>query len=144
GNHDTYLLSICRKLGIDVYDILWLDNILVVHGHQDIRDKKGFSLVIMGHEHPSIALKDPVAGHSTKFPCFLLAPLSRGGYVLVLPALGVYQSGTAISTYSESYLSPIMRSEADLDNARPFIIVEGEGVIELPRLELVEDLMAFM
>ncbi|MEM4514062.1 MAG: metallophosphoesterase [Ignisphaera sp.] len=144
GNHDTYLLTVCKKLGIDIYDALWLDDILVVHGHKDIRGKKGFSLVLMGHEHPSIALKDPVTGHSTKFPCFLLAPLKKGGYALVLPALGVYQSGTAISTHSESYLSPIMRGEADLENAKPFIIVEGEGIVELPRLKLIEDLMAFM
>jgi putative SbcD/Mre11-related phosphoesterase len=143
GNHDTYLLPICRRLGVELYDTLWLDNVLVVHGHRDLGDRKDFDLIIMGHEHPSIALKDPVSGYSTKFPCFLLAPLRRGGYVLVLPAAGVYQSGTSISTYAEGYLSPIIRNEADLENARPFAVVEDEGVVELPRLKLIEDLLHF-
>jgi putative SbcD/Mre11-related phosphoesterase len=143
GNHDTYLMSICRKFEVKLFDALWLGTILVVHGHRDLEYRKDFDIVIMGHEHPSIALKDPISGYSTKFPCFLLTPLKHGGYALILPAIGVYQSGTSISTYADGYLSPIIRSEADLENAKPFVIVEGEGVVELPRLKLIEDLLKF-
>jgi len=141
GNHDTFLLSICRKLGIELYDALWLEHILVVHGHRELDIGAGFDLVIMGHEHPSITLKEPGLGYGMKFPCFLLAPLSRGGYVLVLPAVGVYQSGTSVSTSPDVYLSPILSKEALLEDAKPFIIVENEGVAELPRLKVIEDML---
>lgn len=143
GNHDTFLLPICKKFGVELYDAFWLDFILIVHGHRELGSRSGFNLVVMGHEHPSIVLKDPASGYNMKFPCFLLTPLKCGGYALVLPAAGIYQSGTAITTYANGYLSPIMRNEADLENAKPFIIVEGEGVVELPRLKLVEDLMQY-
>lgn len=144
GNHDTFLLPICKRLGVELYDAIWLDDILIVHGHRELDSRKGFNLVVMGHEHPSIAIKDPVTGYSTKFPCFLLTPLTRGGYALILPATGMYQSGTAISTNPESYLSPIIRREAVLEDAKPFVIVEGEGVVELPRLKMVEDLISYI
>lgn len=144
GNHDTFLAPLCRRLGVQLYDVLWLDKILVVHGHRDLSGLMGFDLVVMGHEHPSISLKDPATGYGMKFPCFLLAPLRGGGYVLVLPATGIYQSGTTISISAEGYLSPILRAEADLENAKPFVIVEGEGVLELPRLKIVQDLLSHL
>ncbi|MEM1541866.1 MAG: metallophosphoesterase [Ignisphaera sp.] len=141
GNHDTYLISISRRLGIELYDRLWLDKVLIVHGHRELADNDNPDLVIMGHEHPSIAIRDPITGYGSKFPCFLLMPLKRGGYALVLPAVGLYQSGTAVSMNVESYLSPIIRKEAVVEEAKPFVIVEREGVIELPKLKTVEDLM---
>lgn len=141
GNHDTYLFSISSRFGVEVYDKLWLDKILIIHGHKHLDDTDKPEIMIMGHEHPSIAIKDPTTGYSSKFPCFLLLPLKRGGYVVILPASGLYQSGTAVSTSLESYLSPVIREEALINEAKPFVIVEGEGVIELPKIKIVEDLM---
>ncbi len=138
GNHDTFVYVKLRRYGVELVDELLIDDILFVHGHRE--PSTSSSIVVMGHEHPSIAIRDPL-GAVAKLPCFLIAPLRWGGTALVLPALGLYQSGTAVSTSPEAYLSPILRKYADLENAQPFAIVEGEGVFELPKLGIVESVL---
>ena len=140
GNHDTFIYGISKRYGIEVYDKLWLNDILVVHGHRELDPKDKPKIVIMGHEHPSISIRDTL-GSLTKLPCFLVVPLKRSSTAIVLPAMGIYQSGTAISTSRDSYLSPILRTEAILEEAQPFAIVENEGVFELPKLRAIEDLI---
>ncbi len=140
GNHDIFVYSIAKKFGVEVVDELWLGNVFVIHGHKQIPRDVYANIVIMAHEHPSIVLRDSIQT-SLKLPCFLLVPLKRGYPALVLPACGVYQSGTAISTQNQVYLSPILRVEGVLEDAIPFAIVEGEGVYRLPRLRDLEELM---
>ncbi len=140
GNHDTFVYSISRRYGVEVYDKLWMGDILIVHGHRELEPSDRPRLVIMGHEHPSIALRDTL-GSLAKLPCFLLVPLKRGCRALVLPAAGIYQSGTAVSSARDSFLSPIIRTEGILEDAQPFALIEGEGVFELPKLSAIEDLM---
>jgi len=137
GNHDTFVYVKLRDYGVELVDKLWLRDILVVHGHRELDDRDTPRILIMGHEHPSIALRDPL-GPITKVPCFLITPLKRGCLAIVMPALGMYQSGTSVTTVRSSYLSPILRKEADLENAYPIAIIEGEGVFELPRLADIE------
>ncbi len=139
GNHDTYIYGVARRFGIDVCDKLWLGDILIVHGHRelDVNDKP--RLVVMGHEHPSIAIRDSI-GAVAKVPCFLVTRLKRGCYAIVLPAAGLYQSGTVITTLRSAYLSPILREEAELEDAIPYALIEEEGVLELPPLKLVEQI----
>jgi len=140
GNHDTFVYVKLRDYGVELVDKLWLRDILVVHGHRELDSKDSPRVVIMGHEHPSIPLRDPL-GPITKVPCFLVAPLARGCIAIVVPALGMYQSGTSISTTRSGYLSPILRKEADLENAYPIAVIEGEGVFELPRLADIESFL---
>lgn len=147
GNHDTFVHSISKKYSVEVYDQLRMGNILFIHGHRDDLDnveRGNVELIIMAHEHPSISLKDPVTGYSSKFPCFLAAPLREGWKVLVLPAAGLYQSGTPVTTSPEGYLSPILRNRALLADAKPYAIVEKDGVFELPRLADIEDLISLL
>ncbi len=140
GNHDTFVYSVSRRYGVEIYDRLWMGDTLIVHGHRELEPEDRPRLVIMGHEHPSIALRDTL-GSLAKLPCFLLVPLNRGCKALILPAAGVYQSGTAVSTARDSFLSPIIRAEGMLEDAQPFALIEGEGVFELPKLSAIEDLM---
>ncbi|NPA96357.1 MAG: metallophosphoesterase [Crenarchaeota archaeon] len=137
GNHDTFVYIRLREFGVDVVDELLIDDMLIVHGHRRPSIDGGYSILVMGHEHPSIAIRDPL-GTVAKLPCFLVVPLSNGATAVVLPALGMYQSGTSVSTSPEAYLSPILRSLAILEEAKPYAIVEGEGAYELPKLGLIE------
>jgi len=138
GNHDTFIYLRLRRYGVEIVDELVIDDLLFIHGHREPRMKA--RILVMGHEHPSIAVKDPL-GTVTKLPCYLLAPLKWGGIALVLPAMGLYQSGTSVSTSPEAYLSPILRKYADLTEAQPLAIVEGEGVFELPKLGILESVL---
>ncbi len=140
GNHDTFVYVKLRKFGVEIVDELWIDDVLVVHGHKPLSARVRPRIVIMAHEHPSIAIRDPL-GTVAKLPCFLVVPLKRGATAVVMPALGMYQSGTAVSTSNEAYLSPILKSEGLLHEAKPFAIVEGEGVCELPRLGIIESFL---
>ena len=144
GNHDNFIYSVSLRYGIEFCEKLEVGDILFVHGHKrtELGEKK---LVIMGHEHPSISLKDPATGTVYKFPCFLKVPLKNGGIAIVLPAAGAYQSGTSVSTSPESYLSPIIKSYGVLEKAKPYAISEKEGfVYELPQLSVIEDLLSLL
>ncbi len=144
GNHDSYLVVVARNYGVEI--VKWqleIDGIIFTHGHRklELGDKKP-KLILMGHEHPSIAVRDRI-GYVMKAPCFLLAKHEpSGAELLVLPAMGVYQTGTTVSTIPEAYLSPILRKEVDLRRAKPYVIAEGLGILEFPELGEIEELLA--
>ena len=103
GNHDKKL----RKLASAVADLefiqhLELDQFLLVHGNAPIEIPKE-KIVLMGHEHPAIALGDGIK--SAKFPCFLI---SRR--VLLLPAFSQWAAGSNIRAYE--FMSPLARRAA--------------------------------
>lgn len=142
GNHDNFLPLITRKYEnvklVDDYYIV--DKIMIIHGHKELtltQDQEAeIELIVMGHEHPSLGLRDRL-GYLIKYPCFLKVPLrSREGVeVLVLPATGVYQTGTTITLERASYLSPIIREEVVLEKAKPIVFDEELGLLEFPELE---------
>ena len=140
GNHDNFVAPIARRFGVEIVNELWLGDVLVVHGHRPLPEGAKPRVVVMGHEHPSVALRDSL-GSVAKIPCFLTMPLKRGSRLVVLPALGIYQSGTSVSLQRDSYLSPVIKEEGVLEEAVPFAVLEDEGVYELPPLKLIEDLL---
>ena len=141
GNHDNYLSLIARDYRVEVVDMLRAEWLGVVHGHRR-EDFEGLQVIVMGHEHPSIRVRDRV-GYIAKFPCFLVAPLRGvGAEVVVLPAVGQYQTGTTVSLLPETYLSPILKRDVDLARAKPFILGENLGVLEFPELSVLEEILA--
>ena len=136
GNHDNFVRVVVEDFGFEVVDELDLDGgIKVIHGH---KVSELGEVTVMGHEHPSVALRDPV-GATAKFPCFLKVP-SPKGTVIVLPAVGVYQSGTSVTPNKEAYLSPILK-ELNLREAVPYVADPEIGVVELPKLGEMEGML---
>ncbi len=128
GNHDNYLPLVLKKYGLELvkyYEayVEGIGKVLFTHGHLDI-DIKGYDLVVIGHEHPSIRCFSYY-----KPPVFLLVETSIGNNILVLPASGAYQSGTVISFNREEYLSPIIRRYSVLDNAKIITWITQEEVV---------------
>ncbi len=143
GNHDNYLPLVAKEYGVEIVDELYADGILVVHGHRKPGDEyRGrVEAVVIGHEHPSIRLRDRI-GFIAKLPAFLSAPYPRlGARLLVLPAVGQYQTGTTVTLSPDTYLSPILREEIPLDQVKPYVLAEELGVLEFPELGLLEDLL---
>ncbi len=140
GNHDNFVRHLVEDRGFEVVEELDLGNGLkVIHGHKEAELGE---VTVMGHEHPSIAMRDPV-GAVAKFPCFLRVPTERG-HLVVLPAVGIYQSGTNVSLNREAYLSPILK-RLKLEEAIPYVADPELGIVEFPPLGdladvLVEDL----
>ncbi len=141
GNHDNFLPLVTKKYDYIhlVEDYYLIEDILVVHGHKKLSlpENKDIRLIVMGHEHPSLGLRDKL-GYLIKYPCFLRAPLRYQSIeVIVLPAIGVYQTGTTITLDESSYLSPIIREEVVLEEAKPIVFDEELGVLEFPELKVL-------
>ncbi|BCU68429.1 phosphoesterase [Sulfolobales archaeon HS-7] len=140
GNHDNYITIVTDKYdNIQVTDELRTANRLYMHGHKEVSSLEKY--VIIGHEHPRLSMRDRI-GYARKMPCFLKVPRRDGGYIIVLPSLGLYQSGNDITLSHSSFLSPIMRKEAMLVRAKPFVIIESQGIMEFPELGVIADLIS--
>lgn len=138
GNHDNYIPPIVKAEGVEfLEDDIVIDDIIIIHGHKKPRVRG--ETVILGHEHPSIQVR--VGGSRVKFPVILKVPLESGGNAVVLPAMGTYQTGNVVSTVRSSYLSPLIREEGIVEHAIPYIIEESGGVMELTRLEILEQVL---
>ncbi|MCD6474591.1 MAG: metallophosphoesterase [Thermoplasmata archaeon] len=115
GNHDNFLKTIASKADVRVVEHYKVGDITIFHGHKDMKGKKK----IIGHEHPSISLRDAV-GAMVKLPCFLISDS-----ITVLPALSPLASGTDVSTADkEEYLSPVLKKE-DIENLEIYAIADG-------------------
>jgi uncharacterized protein len=106
GNHDTMLEPIARRKDIALKDHFKLDGIYICHGHKiptDVDFKKS-KVIIIGHEHPALGLREK--GRAEKFKCFL-----KGSYkdkaLIVMPSFNPVTEGTDI--LSERLLSPFLK-----------------------------------
>ncbi len=143
GNHDNYLPLVAREYGVEIVDELYVDGVLVIHGHR--KPMGGYpgrvEAIVMGHEHPSLRLRDKL-GYIAKLPAFLSAPYPPlGARLVVLPAVGQYQTGTTVSLSPDTYLSPLLREDVPLHEVKPYVLAEELGVLEFPELGLLEDLL---
>ena len=121
GNHDNFLKSILKRRGIELRDGYEIGNYFFVHGHKDVKLKK---ITIIGHEHPSVMLRDELSA-SVKMPCFLYSQ-----DLTVLPATSIYASGTDIT--KNDFISPILQNNKR--DFEIFAIDEKEGIIPIGRL----------
>ncbi len=139
GNHDNYLPLLRRKFNFELVEYYRLGRYLIIHGHKKVGLEEGsWDVLIMGHEHPSIVLRDSV-GVVGKFPCFLVGRLLNGKELITLPAVGAYQTGSKVTLSRDTYLSPIIKEDAVIEDLRPVIIDEEAGILELPPLNQLAD-----
>ncbi len=122
GNHDNFLKSILRRRGIELRDEYKIGKFLFIHGHIN---HEIFGTTVIGHEHPSITLRDEI-GTYIKLPCFLYS-----NDLIVLPAVSIYASGTDIT--KNEFISPILKKYRK--SMKIFGIDENEGIIPLGDME---------
>jgi len=127
GNHDNYLGVLLSRYDIPFVERFDEDVYTIIHGHT--KPRRLNEVVIIGHEHPSISLRDDV-GVKYKFKCFLWGEMG-GHKLLVLPSVGELATGATINIYEEERLSPLMK-EVDITNFKAYAIVPGETVQEFP------------
>jgi len=121
GNHDNYLETMAQGLGIPVQVRVELDHFVLQHGHE--RFDAGGKVAVVGHEHPSLHLRDEV-GARVRLPCFLTSD-----EVLALPAFSPLSAGTDVTssvTGSGEHFTPLFE---DVDTAA--LRVWGVGEDEL-------------
>ena len=116
GNHDNFLKSILIRRGIELKEEYRIGKFLFIHGHKDYEIQ---GTTVIGHEHPSITLRDEI-GSYIKLPCFLYS-----NELIVLPAVSIYASGTDIT--KNEFISPILKRYRK--NMKIFAIDENEGIL---------------
>ncbi len=139
GNHDNYLIAILRKYEIPLHqEILSMGRYSFTHGHLPIEFEKLSDIVLMGHEHPSIRIRDE-SGISHKFKCFLLGEYDKRK-LMVLPSVNELATGTDVNLADkDDLLSPILR-EVDLGEFIPYPICIGSSVRKFPKLKFLKRL----
>jgi putative SbcD/Mre11-related phosphoesterase len=103
GNHDTILGPIARKREVKEVKEFRHKDILIVHGdYEPVRPAK---VIIIGHEHPAISLKE--GAKYERFKCFLKGPYKKS-VLIAQPAFFPLTTGTDV--LNEPTLSPLLKN----------------------------------
>jgi hypothetical protein len=136
GNHDNFIIRVTKRYGVKLYDHLLLKGFLFLHGHKIPKNysriKAGY--LIIGHEHPAIALFDEI-GVKEKIDCFLYGDLKDGKMLIVLPAFSTLMLGSEVNLIpKEELLSPILRELARIEKLKVIGITRELGCLRFPEL----------
>lgn len=118
GNHDNFLRNILNRKAMELHKDYWVGNFRVLHGHEDFELE---GITIMGHEHPSLKLRDEV-GATTSVPCFLALD-----NLVVVPAFSPLAYGTDI--FERPYLSPVL-NRLKMSAARVIGVDDEVGLLD--------------
>ncbi len=114
GNHDTILGPLADKKNLAVREHFLVDNYLFCHGHKLMDEKssdwKKAKVIIIGHEHPAIGLRD--GPRVEKYKCFLLGKYHNKKLV-VMPSFNFVTEGTDV--LQEKLLSPFIKNISDFE-----------------------------
>ena len=113
GNHDTILGPIADKKEIKVVDELFVDDILITHGHK--LPEKLADTIIIAHEHPAVNIRSKV--RAEKYKCYLKGKYKRKT-LIVQPSFNLLTEGTDV--VSEDLLSPFLQK--DLSDFEVFVV----------------------
>lgn len=115
GNHDTILGPIAKRKGLNIVGYVIVGDVMLLHGDKIIEnpDFKKAKILIIGHEHPAITLREKAKRET--FKCFLLGNYKRKKLV-VMPSFNPIISGTNI--LKERPLSPYL---SDIDGFEVFV-----------------------
>ena len=136
GNHDTLIDDITEEKGLRMLKSYKEGNVLFTHGHMNLEtlEEEDFETVVIGHEHPALALTDDV-GVKEKVDCFLYGKMNDGRNILVMPAFSKISNGTNINEVpSRELLSPIIRNNVDKDSLKAIAIDREAGLLEFPNI----------
>lgn len=124
GNHDNYLGSILRECGVPFLKEMSVSGVRILHGHEGALDDRP---TVMGHVHPSIAVRDR-SGAGVKDSCFLY--LDAHG-LLVLPQLSIVAGGVdVLSDRQFGDMSPLL-SGLDTGSFVP-VAFSGRSALKFP------------
>ena len=116
GNHDIVLGPIADKRDLTVVNDYQIKDILIVHGDKLVNT--GAKTIIIGHEHPSVTIKDE--RKRERYKCFLKGKWQKKE-LIVMPSFNPLLEGTDI--IKEQLLSPFL---TDISKFEVFVASKGE------------------
>ncbi|MFQ6107046.1 MAG: metallophosphoesterase [Thermoplasmata archaeon] len=123
GNHDNFLMTILSKKGLDLLSETSVGGYSFAHGDREV---SWDDILVMGHEHPSLGLRDRV-GATAKLPCFLVTTR-----LIVLPAFSPLALGTDVTTLD--FISPPL-SDLNPNDGHVYAIEEKTGLLDFGKLK---------
>jgi len=95
GNHDKMKIA-----GINFQDFYVKNNIAFIHGHKAFNEiyDKNINIIVMGHIHPTIILKDKQKIKAEKYKCFLVGRW-KGKEVIILPSFSFITEGVSFNNF---------------------------------------------
>jgi hypothetical protein len=135
GNHDNFLKNILTKYNVPFLPSIKINNYLIAHGDKMIDKKNNF--LILGHEHPSLKIRDSI-GAIVTIPAFLYAPEDK---ILVLPSPSIYSSGSDI--LSSNTISPIIK-DIEFSKFIVYGISKEMGLLYLGDIQGLKDIYTFL
>ncbi len=134
GNHDLFLEQTVEDQGLKLEESFLKDDVLFVHGHEKLEVEEDYGTIVIGHEHPALALKDDI-GHVEKVSCLLHGENREGIEIIVLPAFSHISNGSEVNTIDESDLmSPILKNHMELGTMNAVAVSREGGVYDFGRL----------
>lgn len=112
GNHDTILGPIAKKKGLKIKDYYIIGNICILHGDKIIEngDVKKSKVIIIGHEHPAVSIREGVK--SEVYKCFLVGKW-KNKKLIVMPSFFSVFEGSDVK--KEKLLSPYLHDIKNFD-----------------------------
>lgn len=114
GNHDNILGPIAKKRNVNIVDSIGIGKVLVAHGDK-IPVIKSYDIIIIGHEHPAISIKE--GSRIETYKCFLKGKY-KGKNLIVQPSFNPIIEGTNI--LRDEILSPLLQQ--NLDNFEVYVV----------------------
>lgn len=136
GNHDTFIETTVEEKGLELKNYYLEDDVLFTHGHisLDELDAENYSTIVIGHEHPALALVDDI-GMKEKVDCFLFGQTESGENLIVLPAFSSISNGTNINETPQSQLlSPILRKHVNKSQLKAVAVSREAGMFKFPEI----------
>ncbi len=117
GNHDVALGPVARKRNIELLDYYKVEDMIICHGDEILGNEEfnSASIIIMGHEHPAIGLKEGTKYENYK--CFLKGKW-KNKELIVIPSFNILTIGTDV--LRGRLLSPFLQQ--DLSKFEVFIV----------------------
>ncbi len=134
GNHDNYIILLLKEMNVKLFQpSLSINGLTLFHGHLEPTEKEEKAKhIIMGHEHPSIVIKDDL-GVKHRFKAFLTGKVGKKT-VTVLPSSSPLSYGSDMNeTLKKDLLSPILQ-KSPLCDFVPYAIEIGVAVKRFPKL----------
>jgi len=133
GNHDNFVRIVLKRLNVEFKEPpVRMGKYLLIHGDKDHELPEDESIILMGHEHPAVSIRDSI-GVKHKFKSFLYGEY-RNTRIIVLPSMNPLTMGTAVNEVDvNNLLSPILR-KIDIASFTPILLVQGEALKRFPKI----------
>ena len=130
GNHDTFIENLLEEHDLRPLEQYEQDGVLFTHG--DESPEQDWDTIVIGHEHPALALEDEI-GVTEKVDALL--HLDSEKEIFVLPAYSPISNGSEINRMNSSeLLSPILK-DFDIGEFQAYAISREAGVFDFGTIQ---------